>query len=118
MVDQNADLKIENLTQTASDAVFASPCEPLIPMECFTPLRALDRSVSFTEVSLDQVFQCGMGWPFGRTDLGYPEAFFVSKFPTMNAIPFDCIVKLVDLVEVVPELRRRSRHRKINASPR
>ena len=59
MVDQNADFKIENLTQTASDAVFASPCEPLIPMECFTPLRALDRSVSFTEVSLDQVFQCG-----------------------------------------------------------
>ena len=69
MVDQNADLKMENLTKTAPGAIFASPCEPLILVGCFTPLPALGRQGSLTELSLDHIFQCGMGWPFGRTDL-------------------------------------------------
>ena len=69
MVNQNADLKMESLTKAAPDAVFASPCEPLILVGCFTPLPAPGRPGSLTELSLDHIFQCGMGWPFGCTDL-------------------------------------------------
>jgi hypothetical protein len=69
MVNQNADLKMESLTKAAPDAVFASPCEPLILVGCFTPLPAPGSPGSLTELSLDHIFQCGMGWPFGPTDL-------------------------------------------------
>ena len=63
MVNQNADLKMESLTKAAPYAIF------LNPSGCFTPLPALGRPGSLTELSLDHIFQCGMGWPFGRTDL-------------------------------------------------
>ena len=51
MVDQNADLKMENLT--ARGLI----CHK-VTAEAVTVM-----------VALDHIFQCGMGWPFGCTDL-------------------------------------------------